>query len=171
MLVGSLTRQLTDTAHSGLLSLMEGEHCGQILVNDEDWADVEFEVALDSGSTDNVCHPGDVPGYLVESSQGSRAGQNFIVGKGAKVPNNGQVNLNLQTGGNLLNDITSKVSRPLMSVGKLCDTGMEVTLRKTQADVVAPGGAVVCTFERQPGGLYVAKLKLKRPAPTFVRQG
>ena len=80
--------------------------------------------------------------------------------------------MNLQTGGDLLNIITStfqvaKVSRPLMSVGKLCDAGMEVTLRKTQADVVAPGGAVVCTFERQPGGLYVAKLKLKRPAPTF----
>ena len=102
--------------------------------------------------------------------------QNFIVGNGAKFPNDGQVNLNLQTGGGLLNDITStfevaKVSRPLMSVGKLCDAGMEVTLRKTQADVVAPGGAVVCTFERQPGGLYVAKLKLKRPAPTFGRRG
>ena len=92
------------------------------------------------------------------------------MGKGAKVPNNGQVNLNLQTGENLLNDITSKVSRPLMSVGKLCDTGMEVTFRKTQADAVAPGGAVVCTFERQPGGLYVAKLKLKRPAPTCGRR-
>ena len=110
------------------------------------------------------------------SSQGSRAGQNFIVGNAAKVPNNGQVNLNLQTGGDLLNDITStfqvaKVSRPLMSVSKLCDAGMVATFKKTQADVVAPGGAEVCTFERQPGGLHVAKLKLKRPAPTFGRQG
>ena len=131
------TGEVVDAAaHSGMLSLMEGENCGQILVNDEDWVDVEFEVALDSGSTDNVCHPGGVPGYLVESSQGSRAGQNFIVGNGAKVPNDGQVNLNLQTGGDLLNDITStfqvaKVSRLLMSVGKLCDAGMAVTLRKT----------------------------------------
>ena len=163
-------------AHSGLLFLMEGENCGQILVNDEVWVDVEFEVALDSGSTDNVCHPGDVPGYLLESSQVSRAGQISIAGNGAKVPNDGQVNSNLQTGGDLLNDITStfqvaKVSRPLMSVGKLCVAGMEVTLRKTQANVVAPGGAVVCTFERQPGGLYVAKLKLKRLAPTLGRQG
>ena len=58
-----------------------------------------------------------------------------------------------------------------MSVGELCDAGMEVTLRKTQAGVVAPGGTVVCTFERQLGGLYVAKLKLKRPTPTFGRQG
>ena len=64
------------------------------------------------------------------------------MGNGAKVPNDGQVNLNLQTGGDLLNDITStfqvaEVSRPRISVGKLCNAGMEVTLRKTQADVVA----------------------------------
>ena len=26
----------------------------------------------------------------------------------------------------------------------------------------------MCTFERQPGVLYVAKLKLKRPAPFLV---
>ena len=98
------------------------------------------------------CHPGDVLGYVVESSQGSRAGQSFIVGNGANVPKDGQVNLNLQTSGDLLNDITSTfqvatVSRLLMSVGKLCDAGMEVPFRKTQADVFAPGGAVVCTFE------------------------
>ena len=94
------TSEVVDAAaHSVLLSLMEGENCGQILVNDDDWIDVEFEVALDSGSTDNVCHPGDVPGYVVESSQGSRAGHHFIVGNGAKVTDDGQVNLNLQTGG------------------------------------------------------------------------
>ena len=54
------TGEVVDAAaHSGLLSLMEGENCGQILVSDEDLVDVEFEVALDSGSTDNVCHLGD----------------------------------------------------------------------------------------------------------------
>ena len=54
-----------------------------ILVNDAEWVDVEFEVALDSGSTDHVCHTGDVPGYVIEASPGSRAGQGFIVGNGA----------------------------------------------------------------------------------------
>ena len=35
----------------------------QILVNGEGaWEDVEFEVALDSGSVVNVCHPDDCPG-------------------------------------------------------------------------------------------------------------
>ena len=73
------TGEVVDAAaHSGLLSLMESENSRQILVNDEDWVDVEFEVALDSGSTDNACHPGDAPGYLVESSRESRAGQNLL---------------------------------------------------------------------------------------------
>ena len=60
---------------------------------------MEFEVALDSGCTDNICHDADVPGYVLEPSAGSKAGQHFVVGNGAKVPNNGQVNLNLQTDG------------------------------------------------------------------------
>ena len=116
----------TDTTQASLLTqpptvvlwaLVEGENCESFLVNDEDWIDVEFEVALDSASTDNVCHPGDAPGYVVGSFPRIRAVQNFIVGNCAKVPNEGQVNSNLQTGGDLLKDITSmfqlaQVSRP-----------------------------------------------------------
>jgi len=67
-----------------------------ILVNDAEWIDVEFEVALDSGSTDHVCHTGDVPGYIVEVSPGSRAGQGIIVGNYVRVPHDGQAVLNLQ---------------------------------------------------------------------------
>ena len=64
------------------------------------------------------------------------------MGSGAKVPNDGQVNLSLQTGGDLLNDIISilqfaKVSRRLMSVGKLCDAGMDVNFKKDRAHVIA----------------------------------
>ena len=89
----------------------------------------------------------------------SSAGQNFIVGKDAKVPNDGQASSNLQTGVDLLNDITStfrvaRVSTPFISVGNLCDVGMEANFKKTRADVVAPSGDVVCTFKRHPGGLY-----------------
>ena len=70
------------------LCLCEGVAPQQsILVNDADWIDVEFEVSLDSASTDHVCHTGDVHGYVVEASPGSRAGQGFIAGNGARVPN------------------------------------------------------------------------------------
>ena len=157
------------------LCLCEGDAPQQsILVNDAEWIDVEFEVALDSGSTDHVCHSGDVPGYVVEASPGSRAGQGFIVGNGARVPNDGQAVLNLQATNKNTMATTfqlAKVSRPLMSVGRLCDAGMDVLFKKDRADVLTADGSVILSFERQSGGLYVARLKLKKPSPGFVRQG
>ena len=150
--------------------LCEGEKLQQALVNEADWQDVEFEVALDSGCTDNGCHPGDVPRYPIEASVGSRHHQAFLVGNGSRVPDEGQAHLSLQTGGPEANDISTtfqiaKVSRPLMSVGRLGDAGMQVIFDKSQARVVAPDGSVACVFERQDGGLYICKFKLKRPPP------
>ena len=65
----------------------------------------------------------------------------------------------------------AKVSRALMSVGRLCDAGMDVLFKKDRVDVLATDGSVVLSFERKSGGLYVARLKFKKPAPGFGRQG
>ena len=143
-----------------------------------EWQDREFQVALDSGCTDNVCHPADVPGYPLEPSIGSRNGQGFLVGNGARVPNDGQAHLNLHTGDEIPNGIRTtfqiaKVSRPLMSVGRLGDNGMQVVFDKDRAKMVAPDGSVACVFERQNGGLYICKFRLKKPPPAspFGGQG
>ena len=162
---------------TGML-LMEGDlGDGELqAANGDDYIDVEFEVALDSGCTDNVCHPGDIPGYSVQSSAGSRRGQNFTVGDGNKISNDGEVHLNLQADlGDAHSDIKStfqvaNVCRPLMSVGRVCDNDHEVIFGKTRARIVAKSGETICTFEREPGGLYLAKFRLKRPLP-FQRQG
>ena len=135
-------------------------HEQSILVNDAEWIDVEFDVALDSGSKDHVCHSGDVRGYVIEASPGSRAGQRFIVGKGTRFPNDGQPVLNLQaTNKNTMATTfqVAKVSRPLMSVGRLCDAGMDVLFKQDRADVRATDGSVILSFEWQSGGLYVAR--------------
>ena len=58
-----------------------------------------------------------------------------------------------------------------MSVGRLCDAGMDVLFKKDRADVLATDGSVILSFERQSGDLYVARLKLKKPAPDVGRQG
>ena len=133
-------------------------------------------MALDSGATGHVCHSGDVLGYVVEASPGSKAGQGFIVGNGARVPNNGQSLLSLQPSGKNGNSASTMfqvgaVSRPLMSVGRLCDNGMDILFKKDRADVLASDGSVILSFERQVGGLYFAKLSLKRPTNGFGRQG
>ena len=54
-----------------ILTAMEPQ---SILVN-EAWKDMEFEVALDSGSVVHVCSTDDCPGYMLAESPGSRRGQ------------------------------------------------------------------------------------------------
>ena len=163
-----LSQVLEGKVEDQIASLCEGEQVATPEINmAEEWQDVEFEVALDSGSTDNVCGKVDIPGYCIVASPGSKAGQGFIVGNGARVPNDGQSVLSLQTDG-CLNTVSSTfqvaaVSRPLMSVGRLADAGLDVVFKKDKADVMNQEGKVVLSFERTNGGLYVAKLRLKRP--------
>ena len=96
---------------------------------------MEFEVALDSGSVVHVCSDEDCMGYLLEDSPGSKINQMFLMGDGGKIPNQGQKSLRLAD----LNrgvEISSafqiaKVTRPLMSVGKICDEGKQVVFDKT----------------------------------------
>ena len=148
----------------------------QAVFSAENWVDIEFEVALDSGSQDHVCDEQDCPGYVTEVSPGSSRGQCFIVGDGGKLPNQGQRQLNMQPMGDATVDMRScfqiaRVTRPLMSVGKMCDNGLTVTFDDKQAVVKDKDGLAVCTFERAPGGLYLGKFRLKNPSPGFAGRG
>ena len=46
----------------------------------------------------------------------------------------------------------ARVTRPLMSVGKMCDNGLTVTFDDKCAIVKDKDGLAVCTFERASGG-------------------
>ena len=153
--------------------LCETEESGVEVNLNEDWCDVEFEVALDSGSQDHVCDEADTPGYVMEASPGSDRGQCFVVGNGGRLPNMGQKVLNLEPEADESMKLKScfqiaRVTRPLMSVGKICDSGMKVELTDKTATVMAPDGTTVCVLTRKPGGLYICKMRLKQP---FPRQG
>ena len=80
------------------------------------------------------------------------------------MPNKGEVKLNMDWNGVPLVSTfqVAGVTRPLMSVGRVCDQGMFCNFDKEKAVVVAPDGREVCRFERR-GGLYVANLALKQP--------
>jgi hypothetical protein len=140
-------------------------------VDATEWEDIEFEVALDSGAVVHVCAPNDIPGYLVQESAGSRRGQEFLMGDGGTIPNLGESSLNLADEGKDLQSVfqIAAVTRPLMSVGRICDQGHSITFNALMAVVHAADGTELCKFQRQPGGLYVAKLKLRKPTP-FGRQ-
>ena len=144
------------------------------MLNNETWQDIEFEVALDSGSQDHVCDEVDCPGYDTKPSPGSSRGQCFIVGNGGRLDNMGQRDLNLEP----LNDSgtplqscfqIARVTRPLMSVGRICDNGLKVEFDDKQAVVRDKDGTSVCMFERKPGGLYTCRFRLKSPASGFTR--
>ena len=137
-------------------------------VSEEAWQDMEFEVALDSGSVVHVCSLDDCRGYKLGESPGSRRGQEFLMGDGGTIPNLGQSKLNLTDVGTD-RDLCSifqiaAVTRPLMSVGKICDEGHTIKFSHCMAVVYATDGTELARFHRQNGGLYVAKLKLRSPA-------
>ena len=129
-----------------------------------------FEVALDSGAGEHVANNKDAPHYKVEESAGSRAGQNFIAANNHRIPNRGQMTLALRgEGGGSRKGREIKttfqvatVSRPLWSVGRICDEGYDVKFMKDEALVMKKDGTVVCRFERR-GGLYIAKMSLRNP--------
>ena len=111
---------------------------------------------------------GETPGYCILESAGSRRRQIFVVGNGHKVPNQGEVHLNLDaTVGNKTNKIRSvfqvaAITRPLMSVSKICDQGLVALFDKDKAQVKNEAGDTVCEFVRK-GGLYVCEMRLRRP--------
>ena len=62
-------------------------------------------------------------------------------------------------------------SRPLWSVGKICDNGHTVTFDAKGASVRhGTTNKEICYVPRQ-NGLYIGKLELKKPAGGFIRQG
>ena len=93
------------------------------------------------------------------------------MGDGGTIPNMGESQLNLSDQNRDLTSVfqIASVTRPLMSVGRICDQGHSITFDAVMAVVHAADGTELCKFERQNGGLYVAKLKLRNPAG-FGRQ-
>ena len=118
----------------------------------QNWVDTEIELTLDSGCCEHVMDVSDAAGYeahVVESS-GSRRGQHFVVGNGQRVPNEGQLHLNMEYQGIPLRSVfqIAEVTRPLMSVGRVCDQGFKCTFDDKEALIIGQNNNVVCRFER-----------------------
>jgi len=124
-----------------------------------------IKVAIDSGAADHVINPEDVPGHSVVPSAGSKAGKHFLAAGGHRIPNQGQLNL-MVSGEGFAKRVKSTfqaapVTRPLLSVSKICDSGCKVLFDKDRA-TIRKDGRNVGTFVRR-GGLYVAELMVQDP--------
>ena len=169
----------SDTRLNSLIWVLEGEAFNEVCMTQDQ--DQKIEIALDSGAGEHVASRSAAAGYTVVESAGSRAGQHFVAAGGARIPNEGQFTLALRSGDlekKKGKDIKStfqvaKVTRPLWSVGRICDEGFDVKFTNNEAYVMTKEGKEVCKFKRK-GGLYVAELHLKSPVKTdqsFQRQG
>ena len=140
-----------------------------------DWKDRTIDIILDSGCCRHVMPPPEAAGYVVKESPGSRRGQNFIVGNGESVPNEGQVQMNFEAdvGQGERRPITSvfqvaELNCSLMSVSQICSQGHRCVFEGECATVVDSGNEPVCRFKKN-NGLYVTNMRLKAPSP-FRRQ-
>ena len=135
---------------------------------------IPFHVVLDSGAADHVVNVSATPGHQIEESPGSRAGACFVAANGERIPNRGQVNLRLRSGRTPIKSTfqVSRISKPLWSVGKLCDAGFKVNFDKSEAIIIQSStGKEVGKFPRSHG-LYIGEMELKMPEPAqdFQRQ-
>ena len=155
---------ILETVEKMVMCMTTEEPCNVLPV--ATWTDASIEITLDSGCVEHVMDLDDAPGYeayLVQSA-GSKRGQQFVVGNGEKVPNEGEVRLQMEHNGVPIASTfqIAEVTRPLMSVGRVCDQGLECLFKRECAIVRTPEGKEVCRFNRV-NGLYVASLTLKNP--------
>ena len=163
----------------GNLCVLEGEAYDEVHVAQPMEEPMQrIELALDSGAGEHVASKNVAPAYAISESAGSRAGQHFVAAGGARIWNEGQFTLRVRSGGlgrHEGKDINStfqvaKVTRPLWSVGMICDEGFDVKFSKESAVVQTKEGKDVCKFQRK-GGLYVTEFHLKPEPKPFIRRG
>ena len=168
-----------DTTEQGMeLATLEYGADNEALLAAED--SVDIEPAADSGAVDHVASPKHIPGNTIVAV--TPATRDFRSANNGVIKNHGEATIELeQDGGPTMSSTVqvADVSRPLHSVGKICDADKEMLFMKGEA-VVVPAG----TFSRllasvtplvrytRNGGLYVAKMRARtKTATSFTRPG
>ena len=153
----------------GVLPVTTDDHLQVFQVGE--FSERELTLVLDSGCCDHVMDAEEAPGYRVTPSPGSLNGQNFIVGNGDPIPNEGQINLRfgVRDEDGQTRDLASvfqvaEVTNPLMSVSSICDKGFTCVFDSRCGRVVDQDGQTVCQFDRS-GGLYAKTVRLQPPEP------
>jgi hypothetical protein len=127
----------------------------------------EVETTLDTGASAHAADRVDFPGYTVEESPGSKAGQIFGCAGGKPLANEGQMTIEMVspvegTQIKLCTQVT-KVTRPLLSVSKITEEGkLKVICDQIQAVIIDLSGKVLATFPKK-NGLYVCMMRVKNP--------
>jgi hypothetical protein len=126
--------------------------------------DIEVSVTIDSGAVDHVISTDHLPSSaMIAEVTGSRVGKSFVAANGATMQTFGECVLECRDdmGASCASFAVTEVTRPLQSVSRMCDQGLEVLFTKTEAKVRDPKtGKFVARFPRR-GGLYTRTVKLR----------
>jgi len=160
--INGISRQTLEAIFGSETMPLEVDEDEEIFVAPEKTA---IKIALDSGAADHVANPDHLPGHAIRPSAGSKAGKHFLAAGGHRIANQGEINV-VVSGEDFARKVRStfqaaSVTRPLLSVSKICDAGCKVLFDKDKA-VIRKGGKTVGGFKRR-GGLYVADLMVEDP--------
>ena len=137
-----------------------------------DYDYVMIEGILDSGAVAHVLNPEDAPGYAVKESPGSKRGQMYTGADGGKIANMGEIDLQMLA----LNEHTkqeheirstvqaAKVTKPLFSVGQICDRNIDVLFKRGYAVTIDAKTGKEITRHPRVNGTYRFKAKLRSPS-------
>ena len=133
---------------------------------------VRVRAAMDSGALDAVAPPSMAPGVAIQDSAGSRMGQHYGSASSHRIPNLGEQRITGVVPGGAERAMTfqvAEVTRPLLSVGRICDRGNVVTFGSSGGVITDLVTGEETPFVRDGEGMY--QLEFWMPAPGFQRPG
>ena len=132
-----------------------------------------IEVVVDSGAAESVAPPTVGQAFAAMESEGSKRGQLYITADGTRLPNLGQKSIVAETSeGNVVSFgfQLADVTKPLASVGKMCDAGNQVTFGPHGGQILNLMTGRVTEFKRA-NGVYVLDAWASAKGQGFARQG
>ena len=131
------------------------------------------ELLVDSGAVDNVGDPRAFPEYKLRESEGSRNGLHYLAANNGKINNEGELNLSCISSDGIkfkLKMQGAEVSRPILSVIRLTESGKEVIFKKNGGIIRDTQTGVTTTLIRN-NCIYVMGVWVKTGPDGAARTG
>ena len=135
-----------------------GPLCSAWQMEDCGWSKVK--VIMDSGAAESVCPRSMAPQFAIQDSLASRSGVFYTSANGGKTMNLGEqhVPVCLSNGARSIATFQiAEVSRPLMSVGRLCEMGNRVLFGANGGVIMNLRTGEMTPFQKEDG-VYVFEM-------------
>ena len=124
----------------------------QYKTEEQGW--VRIRAIPDSGAIESVAPNDMAPAYAVHPSKGSQRGQHYVTAGGDEIPNEGEQHLPTVSADGVKSCQRwqmAAVTRPLKSVGELCDSGNRVVFGRSGGMIQNIFTGEVSSFSRENG--------------------